>query len=375
MRRTAAIVAAALTVLLAAELTARWLEPALIEPDKISALVDDKRAQIDRLASGPPIDVVLAGSSQVVWGMDPAVIAAETGQSVYNAGLFGATPIIHEEWLLETVLPKLRPSTVIVGLTSSDFNDNGWLANRFVDEWRERQSPTLRDRIGSLAGGDWSALVRVRSHIREPRTAVKAVRDRLAGRRAGRAIVHPDANGFRADLAGAVFDDSPGDRRRHQELVEDFVIGPRESAALDRLIRRLQARQVQVLLVAMPVHPTFVASHPRGQADFDRFQAALVATGRRLGVPVVDGLTGNVGDELFTDQSHLNGRGTGVLSSLVGEQAVTLGAVPVPAASPGTSPAAGAGPDPAALSSPVTAPPVTLGLPGVEAPATPALVP
>ena len=81
--------------------------------------------------------------------------------SMYNAAIWGAPPVVNEHWLTEVVAPRLRPRTVLLGVSPIDFVEadsqdavdkyfastsvrDDWLAS--VDRSLSRASALVRER-------------------------------------------------------------------------------------------------------------------------------------------------------------------------------------------------------------------------------------
>jgi len=69
---------------------------------------------------GNEFEVVLLGSSQMLWAGDPRVFAELDGRTAYNASLPGTEPEEQRLWLEAFVLKEMTPSLVVWGLAPRD---------------------------------------------------------------------------------------------------------------------------------------------------------------------------------------------------------------------------------------------------------------
>ena len=98
--------------------------PTLFTQSRVSQRLED----IDRYARKKgEIDIVIAGFSRSVDGVDPAVIEELTGESCFNLG-FASFDLLSQAMLLrDYVIPRWKPSTVLWGLPfqcRGQFRDN-----------------------------------------------------------------------------------------------------------------------------------------------------------------------------------------------------------------------------------------------------------
>ncbi len=117
--------------------------------------------KIEQIESRTSVDVVFAGTSMAQQAFIPSVFTDATDQTAWNAGLAGGTPEVMMPWLLDEVVPRLQPTTVIWGLSSFDlapaygaaqaavYNDalatrDGWLAE--MDRAVSNRSVLVRNR-------------------------------------------------------------------------------------------------------------------------------------------------------------------------------------------------------------------------------------
>jgi hypothetical protein len=320
VKLTAITGAVVLLVLVLAEVGARAFSPYLPEALVWSTeSTQVKVAQMDRLARRHGcVDLAFVGNSMTRDAIDPPTYTASDPQhrTAYNAALDAATPALLERWTLEEVEPRIHPATVVLGLSSFDLNDNARIAASALDSYR---SATLsRDDIfGRLQAPfiEHSALFRYRAELRTPTELWAGIQRARDGERTERlsadgidGIIGPSGEGLsRRPLS---YSGATGLQRLVQtELLNEFRMGGTQIAAATDLVERLIDREVEVVLLVLPVTEDYVTLHPDGGADFQRF----LVTARRLaadtGATLVEAQGWATSDELFADTHHLNGEG------------------------------------------------------------------
>jgi len=328
---------AMLAVLVLAEGAARGLSPYLPEP---RLYADDatqvKAAQLDRLA-GSCVDLVVAGDSMGRDAFDPAVFASAdpSRRSSYNASLDGASPSLLRRWITEEVVPRLRPSTVVITLASLDLNANANAATSALAAYNDAR--LTADGPGGRISS-WFvrhlAVVRHRAELRDPAAVAEGMsawRDGIAQPRSSsdgiKGLIGPTGEGlsrrslrYRHDSATKAF--------TRDQLLAKFTIDDEQLRDTEAMLRELRDAGVDVAVVVLPVTQDYIALHPGAQADFDAFLEGTRSVAASAGVPFID-LHGTQTDEtLFADTHHLNGDGQAWFSSTLPDQLEAAG-VPV----------------------------------------------
>ena len=116
-------------------------------------------------------EVVFAGTSMMRDAALPAEmsICRGPGSTCYNASLSAGVPTVMEHWLLDVVVPTLRPRVVVLGLSSLDFNDRGPRQKEAIATYT--RAPEIRDDVyarAARAAARVSYLVRYRAVLRQP---------------------------------------------------------------------------------------------------------------------------------------------------------------------------------------------------------------
>jgi hypothetical protein len=311
----------AITAVLTLEGAVRALEPALPEVNQWrEPLVSAKVRRMDRLSGHGPIDVVFAGSSQMLFAGDPVMLRRNLGVrwSSYNAALWGAPPVVNEHWLLDVVSPRLRPRVVVLGVSPVDFVDadtdiptnNYFNAMAVRDDW-----------IGAFERGtaSRSALVRHRRSLRSYSVIADSIGRRRRGEPGAR-VLGPGIDAF------GRMRNRDNDRFRGDAAAREVVAGvvahgwePSEVQrdAFGRTIRGLQARGIEPIVVEMAVSAPFI-DLLGGSRAYSSFRSFLRDQTEELGVTLLDAAGGATDTRFFIDFDHVNRDGANVFNAIVG---------------------------------------------------------
>lgn len=309
----------AVVALLGAELTARWLEPAMYGRDAGAAPEAVRKS--DQLADRRP-EVLAMGDSSMDAGFDPTVFAASSRafDAPYNASLVGARFPTQKLWMTQEVLSRSTPSLVLqsVGPVLTMSTD-GSIDQSVYDSILNQSVRSLDDspgqRLERLASSS-SALVRNRSTLRSPQETWLAFERRRNGEgpplRAGNPIgywerfLSPDGQNtaYRVGVADPV---APSGlvSGLQQVMAGDVDLGP-----VDQLLATYADQGLAVVVVVPPTALDVLAANG---IDTNRWRAAtaeLVDHVRARGFPVVDFTEAGYDRRLFFDPLHLNGEGS-----------------------------------------------------------------
>lgn len=271
----------------------------------------NKVEAIDALARRGGSSVVLMGSSMMDYAVDPAALSKELGlkRPAFNASLNGAEARLMHFWLLNVVVPRLRPRVVVIGVSSRELNDLGKGTREAFEAVRHSYggravandlSPT--ERVLDM-GERVSGLVRYRSLLRKPTRLFDA---------------EPLEEGLAVSALG-----SPTHRRRLDAykalppIEGGFAVGGSSMRALEHLIERLMSSKIRLVLVEMPIAPDGYARHPNGMTDYRRFQQTLARVVTTTGAHFVDMLAPFPTSEWFADSVHLNRQGRERFTQLI----------------------------------------------------------
>lgn len=326
-RRLLLSVAACATVLIASELAVRALEPSLAEPSRWPDQATlAKTLQMDALGCA---DVVFTGNSMARDGLDPSYFTSTdpAGRTAYNAALDAATPSQLDRWLTDEVLPRLRPSTVVLAIASADLNEHSVAGRAAFDAY----GASVGGRTGPLGDlqrvlVDVSALARNRDGLRDPGELTDALHRALGGEQATRTspagvpgVIGPTGEGLsrrdRVDAGGSV-----ARRFLTEELLGDYAVSTDETAALVRTIDHLREAGTEPVLVVLPVTGEYVGLHPAGATDFQEFLDAIDEVAEETGTPLLDLHDAITRPESFADTHHLNAAGSTELTRMIVER-------------------------------------------------------
>jgi hypothetical protein len=259
-----------------------------------------------RRRAGEVRGVVFAGSSQVLEGVLPSRVAPELGRRAYNAALHRGFLPLTERWLLDEVLPRLRPRLVVLGVGVLDLTDNGVgqyeVLERFEASAARRDDP--RSRLRRLAC-ERSALVR---HGLPSRAPTVVLRDLRIGPE-GEGLEFADATEYR--LSEKKRDYIEG------ELLADYDTGPKCLSALGRIVDGIRAQGAAVVVVELSHTDELLPMLPGGAARVDRARRELRRVLGELEVRLVDDLAGTKDHEWYADCIHFNGAGMQMASDVL----------------------------------------------------------
>lgn len=328
---------ATLLLLLLAEGGARLAEQSAAAPQ---LRWYDEAAQIRvELMDGREADVVFAGTSMAQQAFVPSVFNATIGvdQTSFNVGLPGAVPQVTGPWLVDVVVDRLGPSTVVWGLSSLDFSSS--YGDRPNEAWQSAPA-TREDVLGRVDArlADHSALIRYRSLLRRP--------DDVWGEGAD---VRAEQFAEERSITGADGERLGFDRERSSQgaainraRLADSTIDQQDVAAVEQAVEALTAAGIRVILVELPVPPAFIELHPNRATDHDRVGSTIRDLAGRLGVDHIALDTSWVDDD-FVDFTHLDAAGAAAFTRSVADvlTATSAGdlvpAIPVEVASDTTS--------------------------------------
>ena len=299
MRRAVQFVVGAVVMLAAVEGTTRLV----VEPESVLRWHDYgtqlKVTQLDELGT---VDTVVVGTSMAQQGLVPAVLEELTGRTTYNAALNGGVPRVIEPWLLDQVVPRAKPSRVVWGLSSIDLSVTYGAATVTAYEG------AMATRSGPLAAVDravssHSRFVSSRAVLRDPSSVVGDIRDER----------RRDLQSARAELGERGerlnFEEAASGRRAGEvrDRVNPYALDPDDLAAIVRTVDALQAQEIEVVFVELPVPPRLMTLYPDGPATHQRFQSALQLLADELKVPLAGpSETTSYDDTDFVDFTHLN---------------------------------------------------------------------
>lgn len=300
--------------LLAVELGARVAAGHLPDPQVWSTPETQyKVEQMERLAERGGAEVALVGSSIIDVGVDPS----QLGPDVYNAALGAGSIGMVADFTRAVVVPRLDPSTVVIGISSRELNGNA--TSMAVTEAEFRRAPALREALGTENIFDrltrWassvSVLVRDRAVLRDPDHWLGD-----AGEEWGPTAT--DDRGYFLGFRDRSYRFGPaGAQLLRRGALENFALGTEEIATLRDLVTGLTADGRRVVLVVTPVSADYVATYPRGTTDHEAFLGVVRDLARDTGVTLVE--AGIFEEAAMADTLHVNAAGAQRLTAMVAD--------------------------------------------------------
>lgn len=312
----------ALTVLVA-EGAARWLGGHVADQERTGHPELEQKWELARAAAqGPrPPEVLVLGNSMLDAGFVPSAFP----RPAFNAAFLGAPLRVQPRWA-RMVAGRLDPEVVVVGIHPLDtfradvvFGQSQAALEEVYADAVDRLTPGALDRLGRRAA-EVSALVRIRSTLRRPRTLADTVAAAVDGEpRPPTVELLPAIPLHDIDWAATLAPDGANPRYREGRLAPGVRLPLGELADLvarDQLDPTLVGDVVEAVgdgpraVVVIPPVATevLVASGLPGEALADRAELiAALATG--AGAEVVDLSDDGYPTELFSDPLHLNAAG------------------------------------------------------------------
>jgi hypothetical protein len=256
-------------------------------------------------------DTVFIGSSHVDMGIDPALLPTGTRQRRpdYNAAYIAGIVIPGLElWTNGVVLPLLQPRRVVIGVSAVQWASWGKVASRAVPALRRlTRAPQTAVEKADHRLESWFYLWRYRRVLRQPRNfAVWRYQDNPAS--------EVDAGVWRVTPNGLVSPTRP--ISQHDEVWPARLPYNSDALpALERFVRDLQRKGIEVAIVDMPLSrvPVDTAAGQSAYQSHIRDMGALVAATK---VPYLD--AGVWEPAMFADRTyHLNPRGRRRLTRLI----------------------------------------------------------
>jgi hypothetical protein len=293
-----------------------WVRSA---PPEVVWYDETAQLKIAQMNAASQADIVFAGTSMAWQAFDPDAfsLASSGSPTVYNAALNGGVPGVMAPWLIDQVVPRLRPSTVIWGLSSLD------LAVGYGDTNVEAYRAAVMTEDSALAGinrvvSQVSVLVSRRQTLRSPSMVFGTAGD-LAEQSwlAARSTLGDD--GERLD-----FTERLDDRTKAIETARlaNYKVSAADIASILETIDELKRMDIEVIIVALPIPDRYVQIHPSPEHTTEQVASTIAAIAVSAGVQLVD-TRHFLSDGDFVDFTHLNqdaaSRYSGELARLLAE--------------------------------------------------------
>jgi hypothetical protein len=285
-------------------------------------------------------DCLFIGSSQVLRGIDPLAFADAyrrvTGVDLhcFSFGVRGMDPSGGYD-VVRVLLQKYSPTVLIVGAdipSLSTSRAEGLRGGKLGSmDW-------LRYRLGDANPYGWliDHSAALRAYLQFRYWFLPNFSKQQSDAEKFDTQITPEGFG-RISQASDVIGQPPaaGDPQAEMfEILRDYDVDPKQLDALDGMLGLRQ--QIGVVVVEMPVHPTFLNFFGNGEADFVRGLGALRALVDPTGLELVETtLLDIVPDDGWANRNHLNEHGAAFFSRWLGEQLaerVLAGRIPALAA-------------------------------------------
>lgn len=257
-----------------------------------------------------PVDLLFVGSSHSYRSFDPAWFA-DHGVSTFNLGTTAQAPV-NSYYLLERHIDQLAPKTVIYVLFWGVMSGDG--VESFLDL---AKNMPLEPELVSMA-----------MSIRDPRVfnalAMKALRFG-ASEELQRAKWVPELEEHYV-RAGYVESSRRYDGKPY-ELASHITIDKMQREYLEQTIALVKAHKSKMLLVAVPVPKSTIASVD----NYEEYREQVRALAKEEAIDFVDfnDLIALEADKHFIDYQHLNRDGVEALSPIVYRELASRGLIPV----------------------------------------------
>ena len=287
-------------------------------------LIETKVNYFEAFAAERGVDVLFIGNSAMQSALDPAVFDAVRGiestavPGSFNAAIEGIPPY-GANLFLEIFLRHSQPDTIIYGLTPQDLNSNSPWAADITD--RVRHSPmALAEARRGLKGKtlafllDHSALFRYRLVLYRLLLADPTIGEKP--------YVYFDERGYHP-LNRNLAEVPPEQRGQfyNRAGVLNYSTSGVQLDALRQLIERVQAEEIPLILVNMPLANDYYGNFDAPQADYNLYWHTLTAVAHEYNLPLIDleggGSITYFNDEHFADFNHLNRSGAERLSRIL----------------------------------------------------------
>jgi hypothetical protein len=259
------------------------------------------------------VDCIVLGSSMVNNGFNPASFAAAYRQQAHsdlNCANFGISGIVTWQMadMARLVTDLYHPRLLILGTSARDFSDAiGNLSGTVGGD--VMQTPWVRYRLGlGFSSQGWLV-----DHSYAVRNLLGLSRWAQTQGQSGPAFV-PEPP---IDLS------QPPDRQTEAatyNLLAHYEMSAQNLAGLGQILG-LKQQAVPVLVVEMPVHPTYVDFFGRGEQDQDLFRASVAQAAQAQAVPFLPADPSlPLPNSDWTNRNHLNPQGAEAFSAWLARQ-------------------------------------------------------
>lgn len=279
------------------------------------------------VARGGPIDCIFLGNSMAWLGFDPEAFGRayrrETGQDIhcFNFGVDGM-PTVSAGALVPVLIRDYQPRLLIYGTTAQDYA----ISEESEEATVLLRMPWLRYRRGQLTVQGW---IHEHSHLfHYSETLGHLLRLEKRYLLLTRHYASLKSNyGFEPYTGvGTLVSLPPNPERSAGQvqylfgLLSDYEMLPENVQGLEQVMSQ-NSPDVQVLIVEMPVSPTYMGFFDNGRQDYQLFIDQVEGVARSGMVPFWQtNQKALIPEEGYWDYTHLNTEGARIFSEWLGEQ-------------------------------------------------------
>ncbi len=263
------------------------------------------------------VDCIVLGSSMVDNGFNPASFAAAYQQQTHarlNCANFGIAGMVTWQMadMARLVTDLYHPRLLILGASARDFSDViGNLSGTFGGD--VLQTPWVRYRLGlGFSSEGWLV-----DHSYAVRNLLGLSRWAQSQGQTG-PVFAPEPP---IDLSQPP---DPTTEAATYTLLAHYEMSAQNLAGLQQIVA-LARQGTQVLVVEIPVHPTYVAFFGRGEQDQDLFRATVAQMAQAQNVPFLPADPSlALPNADWLNRNHLNARGALVFSQWLAQQVAQM---------------------------------------------------
>jgi hypothetical protein len=263
------------------------------------------------------VDCILLGSSTVNYDLVPSVMRKafrrRTGKDIriFNFGLAGLNNPVAAT-VMRILVDRFRPRLVILGLFPGEEGFGRATAQRLLS------NPWVKQQLGKTSFNGW-----LLDHSRAYRYFMRFcvwLKQPEFSRSVQRLERQTSFDGFTRTIRSMPNIDSPPDPVLEREFFirfGHFQVAPSHLKALDDLLRF--KGKVELAVLEVPIHPTFMAFFGGGKADYDLAMNETRKRAQRDDVPYWSASQVRIPSAGWWNRNHLNVSGAEVLSLWLGE--------------------------------------------------------
>jgi hypothetical protein len=268
-----------------------------------------------------PVECIFLGTSQVVMAVNPVLFSTSykehNGKEIrgFNLGVEGLT-LPSAEALIRIVINLYRPRLIIFGLLPAQFGEQYFRPS----EERILSNPWIRYQLGEFNWAGWETehftfyryFLSFRQWLEQP--------DFYSSLRKKESVMSPYGFGnFRNVQSSQGLLPDAERAERFEKRLKDFTISPDRLDDFEKILSH--SREIELVVVDMPTHPTFWTYYGRGEADHWETIEEIKKRCKQWGVLFISGDSPLFRpDRLWRQTNHMNALGAELYSRWLGGQ-------------------------------------------------------